>query len=266
MAKLSWDSPGERFFEVGVDRGVLYPKTGPGVAWSGLIAVTESPVGGEATPFYLDGIKYENRSTAEEFAATLEAYTYPEEFAICDGTSAITTGLFANQQYRQPFGLSYRTKVGNDLKGQDFGYKIHIVYNGLATPTQRPNQTITNDPEAINFNWSITTTPVRITGMKPTAHLVIDSTLTDPVVLAAVEALLYGSEENVPTLPTPDELIAVYLGSEEPAEFLVVDNGDDTFTITGPSGMVDAIDATHYTLTAPTVTDHGDGTATATSA
>lgn len=265
MAKLSWDAPGERFFEAGVDRGVLYPRTGQGVAWNGLIAVTETPVGGEAKPFYLDGIKYENRTTAEEFAATIEAFTYPDEFAICDGTSSLTTGLFANQQYRQPFGLCYRTKIGNDVSGQDFGYKIHLVYNATASPTQRGNQTISDNPDAIQFNWSVTTIPVRVTGIKPTAHFIIDSTKTDPIVLAAVEALLYGSEENVPTLPTPDELVAIYLDAEPPVAFVVTDIGSDMFRITGPAGMVDMLDATHYRLTAPTVTDHGDGTATATS-
>jgi len=266
MAKLSWDSAGKRFFEVGVDRGVLYPKTGQGVAWNGLIAVTESPVGGEAKPYYLDGVKYENRTTVEEFAATIEAFTYPEEFAICDGTSSLTTGLFANQQYRQPFGMCYRTKLGNDITGPDFGYKIHLVYNAIATPTQRANQSISDSPDAITFSWSVTTIPVRVTGIRPTAHFIIDSVRTDPDVLAAVEALLYGSDDNVPTMPTVDELIAIYLDALPPTEFLVVDNGDDTFTITGPAGMVDAIDATHFTLNAPTVTDHGDGTATATSA
>lgn len=265
MAKLTWGNPGERLFEVGVDRGVLYPRSGPGVAWSGLIAVNETPTGGEANPFYMDGIKYLDRGTAEEFAGSIEAYTYPREFARCDGTEPLNEGLFATQQYRQPFGLSYRTKIGNDLDGQDHGYKIHIVYNAKVNPSERGNSTIKDTPEAITFSWNFTTIPKTIPGVRPTAHLVIDSTITDPFILATIEDILYGTELSLPELPTPADLLAIFLEGGPVPPFIVTDMGDGTFTVSGSSTAVIQMDPDHFQLDAPTVTLDGDGSYTASS-
>jgi len=261
MAKLTWGDPGERLFEVGVDRGVLYPQTGPGVSWSGLVAVNESPTGGESTPFYMDGIKYANRGTAEEFSGTIEAYTYPLEFYACEGTSSLDDGLFATQQYRQPFGLTYRTKVGNDLEGQDHGYKIHIVYNARVSPTERGNQTITDTPEAIVFNWEFTTIPTRIPGIRPTAHLIVDSTKTHPFIVAAIEDVLYGTSSSLPGLPTPAELVEIYLQGGPVPDFRI--SGPDAFgrfTATGSSTAVSMLDTVHFQLVSFAVIDNGDGT------
>lgn len=210
MARLSWDSVGKRFYEAGVDRGVLYVDTLPGVAWTGLISVSESPVGGEPKPYYIDGIKYLNISSVEEFAATISAFGSPPEFAQCDGIAAIQNGLFVTQQPRKQFGLSYRTKIGNDVDGPKYGYKIHLVYNALASPSSRDNRSIGQSAEASTFSWSITTLPPEITGYRPTAHLVIDSRYTSSVVLAFVEDILYGTEGVAPRLPDPDELITIF--------------------------------------------------------
>lgn len=220
MAKLVWDKTGERFYETGVKKGVLYPQ-GPGgtypkgVAWNGLISVTESPSGAEVTPIYADNIKYVNLISAEEFGATIEAYTYPDEFAQCDGSAEIAKGVMIGQQSRKPFGLSYVTTLGNDVDGDDYGYKIHIIYGALASPSEKGYSTINDSPEAITFSWEITTTPVEVTGYKPTACVTIDSTKVDPAKLAALEEILYGSEEGSdPRLPLPDEIIALLTPAE----------------------------------------------------
>lgn len=266
MVQLTWGNPGERLFETGVDRGVLYPRTGPGVAWSGLIAVNESPTGGDANPFYMDGIKYQDRGTAEEFAGTIEAYTYPKEFGRCDGSESIADGLFVTQQYRQPFGMSYRTKVGNDTSGQDHGYKIHIVYNAKATPTERGNQTITNSPEAITFSWGFTTIPKRISGVRPSAHLVIDSTVTDPAIVSTIEDLLYGTVDTAPSLPTPTDILNIYIeGGPVPLFVVTGPDVDGKFTVTGPDFMIITLDPDHFRLDSAFVTDLGDGTYSAAS-
>lgn len=220
MAKIVWDKIGERFYETGVKKGVLYPQ-GPGgtypkgVAWNGLISVTESPSGAEATPLYADDIKYLNLISAEEFGATIEAYTYPDEFAQCDGSAEIATGVMIGQQARKPFGLSYVTTLGNDVDGNDYGYKLHIIYGALASPSEKGYSTINDSPEAITFSWEITTTPVNVTGYKPTACITIDSTKVDPAKLAALEEILYGSDEGGdPRLPLPDEIIALMTPAE----------------------------------------------------
>lgn len=214
MSKIVWDKTGERFYETGVKKGVLYPQ-GPGgtypkgVAWNGLTAVTESPSGGEATPLYADDIKYLNLISAEEFGATIEAYTYPDEFAQCDGSAEIATGVMIGQQSRKPFGLSYVTTLGNDVDGNDYGYKLHIIYGALASPSEKGYATINDSPEAITFSWEITTTPVNVTGYKPTACITIDSTKADPTKLAALEEILYGTDGVDPRLPLPDEIITL---------------------------------------------------------
>ena len=213
MAKLVWDKTGERFYETGVKQGVLYPQVSgaypKGVAWNGLTAVTESPSGAEATPMYADDIKYLNLMSVEEFGATVEAYTYPDEFAICDGSAEIADGVTIGQQKRQPFGLCYRTNIGNDVDGNEYGYKLHIIYGCLAAPSEKAYATINDSPEPITMSWEITTTPVSVTGGKPTASITIDSTKADPEKLKALENILYGSDsasDNGPRLPLPDEI------------------------------------------------------------
>ena len=217
MAKLVWDNTGERFYETGVKQGVLYvqdkgayPK---GVAWNGLTAVTESPSGAEPSPLYADDIKYLNLMSNEEFGASIEAYTYPDEFMECDGSAALVPGVYIGQQTRKAFGLSYRTVLGNDVDNNEYGYKLHLIYGALASPSEKAYATINDSPEAITFSWEVTTTPVNVEGHKPTASLVIDSTKVDKTKLAALEAILYGDEDNEARLPLPDE-IATLMSTE----------------------------------------------------
>ena len=213
MAKIVWDQTGERLYETGIDRGVLYVQsegTYPkGVAWNGLTAVTESPSGAEATPLYADNIKYLNLMSAEEFGGTIEAYTYPEEFEECDGSRALSTGVYIGQQARKTFGLCYRNFVGNDVDGTDHGYKLHLVYGCLAAPSEKGFATVNDSPEAITFSWEFSTTPVNVEGFKPTATVVIDSTKVAPEKLTALEAVLYGSESEEAKLPLPSEIITM---------------------------------------------------------
>ena len=217
MSKLIWDKTGERLYETGVNKGVLYPQdtTGAypkGVVWNGLTAVTESPSGAEATPLYADNIKYLNLMSAEEFGATIEAYTYPDEFSVCNGEAALTEGVSIGQQARKAFGMSYQTKVGNDIDSEH-GYKIHLIYGALASPSEKAYSTINDSPEAITFSWEVTTTPVEVTGFKPTATLVIDSTKVEESKMAAIEAILYGSESEEARLPLPDEVLSIINGT-----------------------------------------------------
>lgn len=217
MAKLVWDKTGEHLYETGVDHGVLYfpDQTGAyknGVAWNGLISVSESPSGAEATGQYADNIKYLNLISAEEFGATIEAYTYPEEFEACNGNKELVdnTGVYVGQQSRSVFGFCYRTMIGNDTDGQDHGYKLHLVYGCQASPSEKAYQTINDSPEALTFSWELSTTPVNVTGKKPTALLVIDSTKIDSTKLAKIEAKLYGDETSTgAVLPTPDEIAEI---------------------------------------------------------
>ena len=213
MATLTWDVQGERYYETGVSKGVLYPfkegKYSKGVAWNGLTAVTESPSGAEPTPLYADNIKYLNLLSNEEFAATVEAYTYPDEFAECDGSAELAAGVSVGQQKRIPFGMSYVTKVGNDTDGQDYGYKIHLIYGALAKPSQKNYATINDNPEAITFSWELSTTPVAVPNLKPTACITIDSTKVGSDKLKKIEDKLYGTESEEASLPTPTELAAL---------------------------------------------------------
>lgn len=215
MTALQWDQVGERLYETGVDHGVLYIPDEAGVydtgfAWNGLTTVTESPSGAEASPQYADNIKYLNLISAEEFAATIEAFTYPDEFAQCDGSAFPATGVMVGQQSRKTFGLCYRTRLGNDLDGTDHGYKLHLIYGCLAAPSEKAYTTINDSPEAISFSWEVTTTPVAATDLKPTALMVIDSTLVNSADLAALEEILYGAVGVEPRLPLPDEVIATF--------------------------------------------------------
>lgn len=224
--KLVWDKTGERLYETGVSKGVVYPiQTGgvytKGVAWNGLSAVTESPSGAEASPIYADNIKYLNLMSAEEFAATVEAYTYPDEFAECDGSAEIAEGVYAGQQNRKIFGLSYQTILGNDVDSNDYGYKLHLIYGGQAAPSEKAYSTVNDSPEPVALSWEVSTTPVEITKtingkkLKPTAHITIDSTKVDPEKMAALEEILYGKDPTEPEgddgveprLPLPDEVI-----------------------------------------------------------
>ena len=214
MAKLVWDKSGERLYETGVKQGVLYVQdtvgTYPnGVAWNGLTAVTETPSGAEATALYADDIKYLNLVSAEELGGTIEAYMYPDEFAECDGSVALTPGMYIGQQDRKTFGLCYRTTLGNDTDSNNHGYKLHLIYGALAAPSEKAYATINDSPEAITFSWEFKTTPVNVTGHKPTASIVIDSTKVDAEKLAALEKILYGDDTgDGPRLPLPDEVLS----------------------------------------------------------
>lgn len=224
MSKIKWDEVGERLYETGVDRGVLYlydstsGKFTNGEAWNGLSAVNESPSGAEASPIYADNIKYLNLMSAEQYGATIEAYTYPDAFEECDGSVTIAEGVTARQQTRKLFGFCYRTLIGNDVDGTDHGYRLHLVYNCLASPSGRDHSTVNDSPEATTMSWEISTTPMSFTGdtYKPTAVIEIDSTKCDPDDLTALEALLYGTdasggnEATVPTLPTPDKIVELF--------------------------------------------------------
>lgn len=218
MAKIVWDESGKRLYETGVKNGVLYiqDETGAynkGVAWNGLTAVTESPSGAEATPLYADDIKYLELFSAEEFGATIEAYTYPEEFEACDGSASLGTGVTIGQQDRKTFGLCYRTVLGNDVKSNEYGYKLHLIYGAKAAPSEKGYQTINDSPEAITFSWEVTTTPVNVAGFKPTASVTIDSTKIDTAKLKTIEDMLYGTESVGAKLPLPDELKTILAGA-----------------------------------------------------
>lgn len=215
MAKLVWDKTGERLYEIGVSKGVIYPQaaggTYPGgVVWNGLTAVTESPSGAEFTPLYADDTKYLNLQSVEEFGATVEAYTYPDEFALCDGSAAIAEGVMIGQQPRKTFGMCYRTAIGNDVDSNNHGYKLHLLYGCLASPSEKAYTTINDSPEAITFSWEITTTPVNVTGAKPTANLTIDSTKVDETKLKQLEDILYGTESEEARMPLPDEIAQIF--------------------------------------------------------
>lgn len=214
MAKLVWDQTGQKFFETGVSNGVLYVSDGQGgylkgVAWNGLTSVAENPSGAESNPVYADNIKYLNIISAEEFGATIEAYTYPDEFMECDGSAQVVAGVNIGQQARKSFGISYRTRVGNDVAGDNLGYKIHVIYNCQAAPSGKTYSTVNESPEAITFSWEVTTTPVPVEGFRPTATVVFDSTKLDAEKMAAVENALYGGASSEPGLPSIEELLAL---------------------------------------------------------
>lgn len=214
MSKLVWDKVSEHLYETGVDHGVLYrldqnKEYKNAVVWNGLTGVTESPSGADETKLWADNIKYISLRAAEEFGGTIEAYTYPDEFAECDGSAMVAPGVYAGQQNRAMFGLSYRTVVGNDTDLNEHGYKLHLVYGATCSPSEKSYSTINDSPEAITFSWEFSTTPVPVTGFKPTANIVVDSTKVDAAKLKALEDILYGTDENEAYLPTPDEVIAL---------------------------------------------------------
>lgn len=213
MSKLVWDQTGEHFYETGVNKGVLYPmvngKYSTGIAWNGLTGVTESPSGAEVTDLYADNIKYLSLMSIEDYGITIEAYQSPEEFDACDGTSAIAEGVNVRQQTRQRFGFSWQTRLGNDTLGEDYGYLIHIMYNGLASVSEKGYTTINDSPEAMTMSWEVSTTPVEVSGYKATANVTIDSTKVDSTKLAKLEAALYGDESTEAKLLLPDEIVAL---------------------------------------------------------
>jgi len=269
MAELVWDQTGQRLYETGVDKGVLYIPVGGvyenGYAWNGLTAVTESPTGAEASAMYADNMKYLNLLSVEELEGTIEAYTYPNEFAQCDGTATPEIGVSIAQQTRKTFGLSYRTKLGNDVLADDYGYKLHLIYGALATPSEKAYATINDSPEAITFSWSFTTSPVPVTGLKPTALLTVDSTKVGAGALATLEEFLYGTAGTNPSLPLPDAVIALFSGTltlatpVEPA-FNAVTN---TVTIPTTTGVTYRIDGVAKLAGAVVITENTIVTATA---
>lgn len=215
MSRIVWSQTGERFYETGVRQGVLYPmdNTGKyplGVAWNGLTSVTESPSGAEPTPLYADDIKYLTLISAEEFGATIEAFTYPDEFIPCDGSGEVVPGVYVGQQSRQAFGMSYRTVLGNDVEMNEFGYKLHLIYGAVASPSEKAYQTINDSPEAITFSWDVATTPVNMPGFKPTSSITIDSSKANPAKLKELEDILYGSADTPARLPLPDEIATIF--------------------------------------------------------
>lgn len=264
MTRVQWDNVGERVYQTGVDRGVLYrpDNTGDyvnGYAWNGLSAVTESPSGAEANKQYADNIVYVNLRSAEEFGGTIEALTYPEEFEECDGSSSPQPGVTVGQQGRATFGLSYRTLVGNDLEGTDYGYKLHLIYGATASPSERAYATVNDSPEAITFSWEITTTPVAVTGLKPTASITIDSTKVDGAALSALEDLLYGTVGTDPSLPSPDEVLALFDGTITTTAAVTAptyNSSTDLITIPTVTGVVYKINGEVVTGTYGPITEN----------
>lgn len=242
MTTLTWDKTGERRYETGVDRGVLYIPNGSGVystgvAWNGLTKVSEKPTGATPTPLYADNIKYLNLISTEYFEADISAYTYPDEWAQCDGSQEPEVGVAIGQQPRKSFGLCYRTRVGDDLDGTQAGYKLHLVYGAFAAPSQKDYATINDSPTAIEFTWSVTTTPVNVTGYEPTATLTIDSTKVDSGALSTLEGFLYGTSGTDASLPTPDDVLALFSG-----------------TVTSVTPVVPTYNSSTHVITIPTVT------------
>lgn len=262
MAKVEWNSSGERFYEAGVDRGVLYPQNAPGVAWNGLISVDEKPSGVEVSSYYVDGLKVLDVTSSEQFNASLEAFTYPEEFELYDGYSQLGNGLYVTNQDRSTFGLCYRTLLGNDISGIDHGYKLHLVYNAIATPSSRSNSTLDDAIDPLTFNWEIATKPVYVPGSRHSAHIIIESTKTEPKLLAALEDVLYGKYDTPPRLPSPEQLVDYYEGDYI---FKVVDHKDGTFSVISTDEFAQYVDATSFQLSKESVVSIDSNTYTASS-
>lgn len=250
MTRLNWQTSGTRFYEAGVDRGVLYVASLTGVPWTGLISVDENPTGGESKAYYQDGVMYQNVATAEQYGATITAYTYPDEFAQCDGTYSIRDGLYLTGQFRKDFGLSYRTLVGNDLSGLDHGYKIHMIYNAKVNPSRMNRASLTDSIEPTNFSWNVTARPPVMAGYRRTAHVIIDSRTTNPITLASLEDILYGSDTTSARLPSFTELLTTF---DTLFDLEVTDNGDGTYTIAGPDEAITTIATHKYQIDWPTV-------------
>jgi hypothetical protein len=251
LTKLTWDNIGERFYEAGTDRGVLYID-GVGYAWNGLVSVDQSPSGGDPESFYLDGIPYVTASAPEEFKGSIEAYTFPQEFATCDGSEEIAQGLYIGQQARKPFSFSYRTLVGNDVDELDHGYKIHIIYEAMAGPSKQKNTTLGDKTDPSTFVWDIITRALKFEdpafGVKYGAHLTLDSREVYPWAMQAVEDVLYGTDTEAPRLPSPSELLALFIDN---ALLKITDNGDGTWTAEGPDSIISMLDSTKFQIDWP---------------
>jgi len=265
MTRLTWDDLSQRKYQSGVSNVVLYPSNGIGVSWSGVVSIDESGTDGEADPLFIDGVKYSNRVIPEEFKATLTAITFPDEWLECDGVLEVASGLYAGEQYRRTFGLCYKTKVGDAITGLSAGYKLHLVYNAVANPTDKSYKTLSSSVEPSVFAWDISASPVTIPNFRPTSHLIIDSTKSDAAILSQVEDLLYGTNSNNPGLPAIEDLVSIFVTGSPTPDFVVTDNGDGTFTITASDSALVIIDASTFQLISAGVTDNGDGTYTATS-
>jgi len=257
--RLQWGAAGRKYFETGIDRGVLYVD-GAAIPWNGLISVQESPSGGDSTPYYLDGIKYLNQASPEDFKGSIEAYMYPDEFSECDGTEMIAAGLYIGQQTRKSFGLAYRTRIGNDIDGLDHGFKLHIIYNALAVPAEKDYQSLSDDTEPSTFNWDFTTKPVKFQddafGVKYGSHLTIDSRTTYPWAMLAIEKALFGDDETAPGLPTPQELLQMFVDN---ALLKITDNGDGTWTAEGPDDIINMTSDTEFEITWDSAIPSDDG-------
>lgn len=251
MTTLTWDVVGERFYEAGTDRGVLY-LDGVGHAWNGLVSVEQSPSGGEPETYYQDGLPYVSASAAEEFKGSIEAYTYPVAFAACDGSQEIAQGLYISQQDRKPFGLTYRTLIGNDTQELEHGYKLHILYNCMVSPTTRSYSTMGDNTDASTFNWKINTRPVKFEdpafGIKYGAHLTLDSREVYPWAMAAVEAVLYGTDTTDARLPAPQELLDLFVDN---ALLKITDNGDGSWTAEGPDSIISMLTSDQFQINWP---------------
>jgi hypothetical protein len=259
MSAIVWDDTGERLFELGIDRGVLYVDNQPGVPWNGLSEIEEKPTGGSATPYYLDGEKYLNVPSSEEFAGTITAYTYPDEFLPCDGTQQADIGLFVASQPRVPFNLTYRTLVGNDTSGTSYAYKIHLIYNALAEPSTRDNKTLSSSAaDPTEFAWDISVSPIQLPGYKSSGHLIFDTEVAHPGAVVQLEQLLYGTDTTDPAFPAFSDILAIIA---ENANIMVVDNGDGTYTLTADDDAL-TISGGTFTVESNAVTDNGNGTFT----
>lgn len=258
MSRLSWDDIGDKLFEGGVDRGVLYPENSTGVAWNGLVNVIEKPTLSTSTSYYQDGQKYLDKKGSEEFAGSIEAFTFPDEFAECDGTWSTEYGFELTQQTRKPFNLCYRTGIGNDIAGLDHGYKLHLIYDAVASPSNKAFPTLSSNIDVRPFLWEFTTTPTQtLLGYKPTAHIILNSLKIAPEIMALVESYLYGSDALPPTLLSIDDLIQKIT---EGLTLQIIDNQDGSWTAIGGSSEISFLSSTEFQISSPTLTTFGDGT------
>lgn len=250
MTRLQWGTAGSRFYEAGLDRGVLYVEGYPGIPWNGLTSVNETPSGGDAQSFYIDGQKYLIIPAPEEFEGTINAFTYPDAFEMCNGNAQPRSGMFFTHQRRKPFSLSYRTGIGND-QSDDAAYKLHLIYNAIVSPSERSNSTIKDVSELDEFSWKVTCKPPAMPGYRPTAHVVLDSRTTDPQIMSVVEDILYGTDEDQARIPTIEELIEAY---DTISTLTITDNGDGTWTATAPFDVIRMLDDETFEITSPTAT------------
>jgi hypothetical protein len=248
--RVSWDNLGDRLYEAGIDRCVLYVSDNPGVAWNGIVSIQENPIGGTPNAYYFEGQKYLQISAPEDFAATLTAFTYPDEFGVCDGSAQVVAGMYIQHQPRKPFSITYRTFVANDVAGTSFAYKIHLVYNAMAAPTQRDHASMNDQNNIADFVWNLTTVPQDFAGFRSSAHVIIDTRFISSGAVAIIEDILYGDNTDDPRIPDITELHDII--SSDTA-LLVIDNGDGTFSVLGPDADITTPDPDDFTITWPTV-------------